>query len=89
MTSLNMSGIMVWDLSLDDFNGHCHTGSYPMLTAIGKALELEPAKLVKPRGHSEPSAANGLRSTWLTVVVMTTGWLTLWAVSRLMDGRIL
>ncbi|XP_033739583.1 chitinase-3-like protein 1 [Pecten maximus] len=45
-------GVMVWDLSLDDFSGSCGQGKYPLLTAINDELAGSGVIITGPQTHA-------------------------------------
>ena len=47
---MSLGGVMIWDISQDDYNNDCGNGSYPLLNAIANLTDVpyeEAGKLSK------------------------------------------
>ena len=60
----NVHGVSIWDISLDDFNGECGDGRYPLLTTINTILN-------DPTSTTSGTTSSSTTSTATTEIIST------------------
>ncbi|KAL8594958.1 hypothetical protein ACOMHN_038755 [Nucella lapillus] len=64
----DLAGAFVWSVEMDDFNGVCHEGKYPILSTIGKILQpYKGAAIVAPAGKGPAKIWKSRKTTVRTV----------------------
>lgn len=65
---MNLSGIMVWSIDTDDFNGQCHGVKFPLVKSINMAFSGEPSV---PFNKSSPCKGKNNDNNYIKFAIIT------------------